>query len=77
MIRCVTTHIDMLRSSLVDRPKPLAIIIQNGGLCPVLSAQSLELPRPRWRKPPATGAPQVESIAPVVWLASPVSALSP
>lgn len=56
MIKCMTPHFDMPRSSLVDRPRPFANIVEIGGQCPVLNAQTLELPRRRRRTPPATGA---------------------
>lgn len=77
MIRCLTAHFDMLRSSLADRPKPFTTIIQNDGLCCVLSAQSTEHPRPRWQKITEAGAPNTVDAALVATSASPAGALSP
>ncbi len=77
MIRRLTALFDMLRSSLADRPKPFATIIQNDGLRCVLSAQSREHPRPRWQKMTEAGAPDTVNAAPLALSASPASVLSP
>ncbi len=77
MIRCLSTHFDMLRSTLADRPKPLATITQNDGLNCVVSAQSTECTRSRWRKMTAARASNKVDRAPVAKSTSTASALSP
>ena len=77
MIRRLTTHFDILRLPLADRPKPLAATIQNDDQNRILSAKSTGCPRSKWRKMTAASSSNTVDQAPVAKLASPIGTLSP
>jgi hypothetical protein len=76
MIRCLITYFDMLRSSLADRPKPLAAIGQNDGSNCSISAQSAKCMRLRWRKMTAKSPSNTVDRPPAAMSVSPACALS-
>lgn len=77
MIRCLAPSFEMLRSSLADRPRLFATIIQNDSQRCVLSVQSREQTRQRLPKTTATGLPNMIDVALMAVSATPASALSP
>lgn len=77
MIRCLTTHLDMFRSSFADRLNTLAANIQNDDPHCVLSTQSTQQTGTGWQKRIAGGALDTVNSAPVATAVSPVSPLSP